>query len=314
VDSLSSALLVTAVITLVVWLGLTIAQVSTFAKRIVEAARARDYHSVGQASRRRTTELLWTIPGVAVLSIALAFGVELAGRVIFDEGSIWGWTILVIVVLVGAFGGLAIVAGIIRKERPDYASIRADLNDLVGQRLTTDRIAEFRAMLNEADLRQRRIRIGRKNKARVGAARAELEDISEGFKSMAPVGTQAVRSIRWSVAVEVFWRASFIGILAILVSIVPWIVVAVYNAHNDAWAHPQLFFVLLLATPISVALGITGTRAALAARTAQHAVFLKQRAEVVQLLEEFDKTSRKGVTGLGDRVAKALQILRDQQG
>jgi hypothetical protein len=303
-----SVLTVVALIALGVWLGLTIVQVSTFAKRIVESARARDY----QSSRRRS-ELLWTIPGVAVLSIVLAFGVEVAGRVIFDGGSIWGWTVLAFVILFGALAGLGIVLWLIRKERPDYASIRADLLELVGERLTVERIAEFRALLSEADKRQRRIRIGRKNRAGVTGARAELEEISESFKNRAPVGNQAVQSIRWSVAFEVFWRASLIGILAVLVSIVPWLLVIIENAQLNDWNHPELPILLFLATPVSIALGIAGTRAALAARTAQHAVYLKQRAEVVHLLEEFDRSARKGVAGLGDRVARALQILRDQQ-
>ena len=312
-EEFSAVTVITSLIALGVWLALTITQVSTWAKRIVEAARARDYRYVGGMSRRRTTELLWTIPGIAVLGITLAFGVELATRVLFESGSFWGWTIVVLVVLAGAFAGLAIVVGVIRKERPDYASIRADLMDLVGERITAERVVEFRAMLNEADVRQRRIRIGRRNKAGVAGARAELEDISAGFKDHAPMGNQAVQSIRWSVAFEVFWRASLIGIIAVLVSVVPWLftlIDIVGAASSDAL---PIVIALFFATPISVAIGIASTRAALAARTAQHAVYLKQRAEVVQLLEEFDRTSRKGVAGLGDRVAKALQILRDQQ-
>ena len=302
-----SAVAVTVLITLGVWLALTIVQVSTFAKRIVEAACARDY--VARGPRRRGTELLWTIPGIAVLGIVLAFGVEVAGRVIFEGGSVWGWTVLAFVILFGALAGLGVVGGIIRKERPDYSSIRADLLELDGQRLTVERIAEYRALLDEADSRQRVIRIGRRNRAGVAGARAELEDISESFRDRAPIGTQAVRSIRWSVAFEVFWRASLIGILAVLVSLVPWIALLV----QGDWSLLPVIIALFLATPISIGLGIAATRAALAARTAQHAVYLKQRAEVVQLLEDFDRTARKGVAGLGDRVARALQILRDQQ-
>jgi hypothetical protein len=42
-------------------------------------------------------------------------------------------------------------------------------------------------------------------------------------------------------------------------------------------------------------------------------VYLKQRSEVEDLLIELEKSSRKGVAGLGDRVTRALQILREQQ-
>jgi len=312
VDSVAVVSLVVASVT--VWLFITVYQVSTWAQRLVEAARTRDFQMKGQSARRRTSELLWTIPGVAVLSIILGFGVDVTSRLLFDGAIQVGLLALVVTILAGAFGGMGIVAFIIRKERPDYASIRADLRELEGERLTVSRIAEFRALLKEADLRQRNITIGRSNKKSVQKARAELEGISESFNEIAPVGNQAVRSIRWSVAAQVFWRAGFIGIIAALVSCVGWIAVLAYSVANQTSAELPLLLGLFGTTLISVALGIAGTRAALAARTAQHAVYLKQRAEIVDLLEEFDRTARKGVAGLGDRVARALQILRDQQG
>jgi len=305
---------VTVTIAVFVWLAITVYQVSVYALRLVEAARTRDYEQSGQSGRRRTSELLWTVPVVAVLSIVLGFGVDTASRAFSQSDITTGLTLLVITFLVGAFGGLGIVGFIIRKERPDYASIRADLVELAGERLTVERIDQFRALLKDADVRQRRIRIGRRNRAGVAGARAELEDISQSFKERSPIGNQAVRSIPWSVAVEVFWRASFIGIIAVLVSIASWVVLIVVGVQSGSWSDLPLLLSLVVTTLVSVALGIAGTRAALAARTAQHAVYLKQRAEIVDLLEEFDRTSRKGVAGLGDRVARALQILRDQQG
>ena len=305
---------VTVTIAVFVWLAITVYQVSVYALRLVEAARTRDYQQSGQSARRRTSELLWTIPVVAVLSILLGFGVDASSRAFAIADTSTGLIVLVLTFLVGAFGGLGIVGFIIRKERPDYASIRADLIELEGERLTVERIAQFRATLKEADVRQRRIRIGRRNRAGVAGARAELEDISESFKERSPIGNQAVRSIPWSVAVEVFWRASFIGIIAVLVSAASWVVLLVVGVQSGDWGALPLLLSLVGTTLVSVALGIAGTRAALAARTAQHAVYLKQRAEIVDLLEEFDRTARKGVAGLGDRVARALQILRDQQG
>jgi len=305
---------IAVVVLVLLWLAVTIYQVVIFALRLVEAARTRDYERYGQAVRRRTSELLWTIPAGAVLSILLGFGIDLSSRVFENNDLTIGFYVLVATFLVGAFGGLGIVWFIIRKERPDYASIRADLVELAGERLTVERIEQFRALLKDADVRQRRIRIGRRNRAGVAGARAELEDISQSFKERSPIGNQAVRSIPWSVAVEVFWRASFIGIIAVLVSVASWVILVVVGVQSGNWSALPLLLSLVVSTLVSVALGIAGTRAALAARTAQHAVYLKQRAEIVDLLEEFDRTARKGVAGLGDRVARALQILRDQQG
>lgn len=307
-------LAVVVVVAVALWLAITIYQVVNFSMRMVEAARTRDFQSYGQAARRRTSELLWTIPGVAVLSILLGFGVDLSSRIFANNDLTLGAFVLIVTFLVGALGGLGIVAFIIRKERPDYASMRADLLDLVGERLTVERIAEFRATLKEADKRQRRIRIGRNNRAGIAGARAELEDISETFRERSPIGNQALRSIPWSVAVEVFWRASFIGLIAVALSVTSWVILLGAAVQTGNWSLLWLIVSLIVSTAISIVLGIAGTRAALAARTAQHAVYLRQRAEVVSLLEDFDRTARKGVAGLGDRVARALQILRDQQG
>jgi hypothetical protein len=56
-----------------------------------------------------------------------------------------------------------------------------------------------------------------------------------------------------------------------------------------------------------------GARASLISKRAWQAVYTVQRAEVEQLLAGARKNSKKRVAGLGDRVARALQILREQQ-
>jgi len=70
---------------------------------------------------------------------------------------------------------------------------------------------------------------------------------------------------------------------------------------------------LLVAFAVSGLLALASARASLASKTAWHAVYLKQRTEVEDILIELERASRKGVAGLGDRVARALQILREQQ-
>jgi hypothetical protein len=59
---------------------------------------------------------------------------------------------------------------------------------------------------------------------------------------------------------------------------------------------------------------IVGARIAVAARLAWRAVADDERSEVVRMLEDAERRSAKRIEGLGDRVTRALQILREQQG
>jgi len=79
------------------------------------------------------------------------------------------------------------------------------------------------------------------------------------------------------------------------------------------WQLGWLLGVVVLGVAVTSGLALTSARASLASKTAWHAVYLKQRSEVEDLLIELEKSSRKGVAGLGDRVTRALQILREQQ-
>ncbi len=65
---------------------------------------------------------------------------------------------------------------------------------------------------------------------------------------------------------------------------------------------------------IAVVFVIVGARIAVAARLAWRAVADDERGEVVRMLEDAERRSAKRIEGLGDRVTRALQILREQQG
>lgn len=64
---------------------------------------------------------------------------------------------------------------------------------------------------------------------------------------------------------------------------------------------------------ISIVFLIVGARGAVAARLAWRGVADDERAQVVLLLEEAEARSAKRNPGLGERVNRALQILREQQ-
>jgi hypothetical protein len=72
---------------------------------------------------------------------------------------------------------------------------------------------------------------------------------------------------------------------------------------------------LSLALPVTAyLLALAAARASVAAAGARAVVRDSQRAEIDELLREAAKSSRAPVAGLGDRVRKALHILREQQG
>ena len=64
---------------------------------------------------------------------------------------------------------------------------------------------------------------------------------------------------------------------------------------------------------VSVLFLFIGARAAVAARLAWRGVADDERGQVVLLLEDAEARSAKRNPGLGDRVNRALQILREQQ-
>lgn len=65
---------------------------------------------------------------------------------------------------------------------------------------------------------------------------------------------------------------------------------------------------------ISIVFVVVGARLSVAARLAWREVADDERAVVVRLVEDAERRSAKRIEGLGDRVTRALQILREQQG
>ncbi|MDO7881669.1 hypothetical protein [Antiquaquibacter soli] len=75
--------------------------------------------------------------------------------------------------------------------------------------------------------------------------------------------------------------------------------------------------IVLLALPLPVVtyvLALAAARASVAAASARASIHEQQRAEIDELVDRVSRTARKRVAGLGDRVNRALQILREQQG
>lgn len=99
----------------------------------------------------------------------------------------------------------------------------------------------------------------------------------------------------------------------------PWRLIPAFLATvNVAWVAtlPVGPVAVVLALPLPViayVLALAAARASVAAASARASVHEAQREEIEELLETVVRASRKKVAGLGDRVTRALQILREQQ-
>ena len=80
-----------------------------------------------------------------------------------------------------------------------------------------------------------------------------------------------------------------------------------------ATARPVSALLFLPLPVIAYVLALAAARASVAAASARASVHEAQREEIEELLETVARASRKKVAGLGDRVTRALQILREQQ-
>ncbi len=154
-----------------------------------------------------------------------------------------------------------------------FSVLRDDLQDATSARLSTEQLADFRERLATLDERE--------------AARA--------VPPARGANAQLFRGVPWQLA-------------AVALSLLPMIAALTGDPSN-------LGVVLagLLLPVISYALALAVARASVAGAGARSSLHSQQRAEIVELLDHAAKSSRQKVAGLGDRVARALQILREQQ-
>jgi hypothetical protein len=137
-------------------------QVADAIVSVIDARTVRDEDEPEKLTRNRIRELFWTLAVTAALAVIVAFGVDSAARLVWDENRpLVGAFVLLACGLV-AFGiGLVAVIAVVRRERPTYARIRRDLRDRSSFTLEADELAEFDDRFARADrLRQRRSRAG----------------------------------------------------------------------------------------------------------------------------------------------------------
>jgi hypothetical protein len=313
VYSLLAVLQLIAILGSVAWLVGLLGQFMDLFNGITDLRLAKDTPLRERADRRRLIENAWSVIGGTLLALVLAFGVDVAARAFFEwREPFVGVIVLIALLVLAAIGAVLIVAGVTWREGLSYAILRANLAEDAGLRIKTDQVAEFRAQLAQIDARKRHIRFGLRDRAGLRPVRAKLDQVADEFAVVPPTGFGAMRSIKWKTANAYVWRGNPVRLIPSLLALIVLVdvVVAIISGGRVAW---PWYVLSTLAIAVSFLLALLEARVVLAGKAAWHAVYQKQRLEAIKLLEDLEKTSRKGVTGLGDRVARALQILRDQQ-
>ncbi|HWM33265.1 MAG TPA: hypothetical protein VNR36_03390 [Pseudolysinimonas sp.] len=129
---------------------------------VIDARSVRDDDEPDRLTRGRMRELVWSVAVTAALAVIVAFGVDSAGRLVWEqERPVLGALTLVGCGLAAFLVGIVAVVAVVRRERPTYARIRRDLRDRARLALDAAELADFEARLARADrLRERRSRAG----------------------------------------------------------------------------------------------------------------------------------------------------------
>jgi len=231
---------------------------------VIEARRALstgDDSEPDTLTRVRVRELSWTVVVTAALAVIVAFGVDSAARLVWNEQRpLVGASILLGLTLLSFLIGITAVVAVVRRERPTYARIRRDLRDRSSFTLERVELLEFEERLDRADRSRTR--------------RSQAATVLRAVGVLVLAGLTVLAALLFSMPVALaFGAGAVVGAAAFVVSL----------------------------------------RARVIANAALDAVLDTQRAEVAVLLERARIPARGRVPGLGNRVARALAILREQQ-
>lgn len=124
----------------------------------IDAVTVRDTDEPDAVTRTRFRELFWSLAVTATLAVLVAFGVDGAARLIFDDEQVVAGLWVLMASAVGAFvAGMGGVFAILSRERPTYARLRRDLRDRSTFTVSAEELAAFEERLERADrIRARR--------------------------------------------------------------------------------------------------------------------------------------------------------------
>jgi hypothetical protein len=257
------------------WLVVALLQLGDVATAFLDSRTARDRDEPGRIARERTNELFWVIPVGAVVALGVGLGIDRADRYFFGAGE-WGLGTLfllgVAVLVVGV--GVLVLAATAATDPISYVSLRREMREAEGVRITQKQLADFRSRLARIDRRTR-------SRLRTGA----------GFFTT-PTVLRLVTIVVGLALIAALWIAQ--------------------SFHPTAQA-ATLIWVSILAPVLNALFAALGIRFALSSDAAWRRVYARQRSDIQKLLEEFERSTRKRVAGLRERVTRALKILGEQQ-
>lgn len=234
----------------------------------------------GVRTHVRLHPVAWVVPVAALTVVTVGLGVDYAQRLLFELGRPDLALVVALALAVLLVAGWVVATGATMSVPADsYRVIRDELVDLHGTRVHQEWL---------------------------DGLRDRLESIDEVLSRMPPPPGDSWRSAAgWVVR-----RPQ--RVLPVIAAIV----LVVFTALGaTAGAGDELRVVAAAGTVLlSAALAVLGARASVTLLSAVRETQLQYRNEALQLIIEAEKTSRKRVAGLGDRVNRALQILREQQG
>jgi hypothetical protein len=263
------------------WLLVALLQLGDVATVFLDSRTARDRDIPGRIARERTNELFWVIPLGALLALGIGLGIDQVGRSLFGTGTglredvIETGTLFLLglAVLVVGIGALALAATA-ATDHISYSALRRELREFEGERITPKQLTDFRRRL---------VRIDARTRSRLRPTRVLLQ------------GPNVLRLC-----------SILVGVLVVAAA---WVA----QAHDPTPRGESLALLSIVAPILNALFGALAIRFAIAADAAWRRVYARQRVDILKLLEGFDRVTRKKVAGLGDRVARALKILGEQQ-
>ncbi|MFM9876232.1 MAG: hypothetical protein ACKVOG_00065 [Rhodoglobus sp.] len=228
----------------------------------------------------RLHPVTWVVPLAAGALVALGFGVDYGQRLLFEEGQPVMALTVGLIIVVGLVAGWVVVTSAATSPAADsYRAIRDELVELRGSRVQQEWLDGLRERLSAID---------------EATARA-----------LAPPVVSWRTATGW-----VFRRPQ--RILPVVAAVLLLVLASIAAVGSPG--HDWVVLGTVGAVLVSSGLAVLGARASLVLLSAVRETQLQYRRDADQLLIEAEKTSRKPVAGLGERVNRALQILREQQG
>jgi hypothetical protein len=299
---------------LILWFALLIFQLSDLAASILDIRNA-PFANEGGHVRRRYATTFWLLPLSIATGIVIVIGVEVAGWMIQVMSlPVPGLLVLLGLVAVAVGIVIGIIAALSPRSIASYSSLRLAAMAVGTRRTTKKQVELLRLQLAEVDQRKRDLRIGTRDSKGQRQLRRDVDARVREFRVMPPSGLSAIGSIRWRMAARFLAGSSTWRLVPVVVGLLLIAAVVVWGSGFVQLAGLPLAVILAVPVLVSLIIALLSAKASLAAKATWHAVEQAERTELEQLIANLERTSRRGVAGLGERVARALQILREQQG